>query len=113
MSKKKREGGGMVYSTDPGFRLEDEHFEEQETLPPNQQQLIVGRSTKGRGGKTVTVVSGFKGREEDLESLCKTVKNKCGVGGSVKDGEILIQGEMRQKVAEVLQKEGYKTKISG
>lgn len=115
MSKKKSAGGGgFVYSTDPGFSWDDdENSQAQETLPPNKQVLTVGRSTKGRGGKTVTTVTGFKGTEADLEALCKLLKNKCGVGGAAKDGEILMQGEVRQKVADLLTKEGYKTKISG
>ena len=112
MAKKNRYDG-IVYSTSSDFEYQAENNEEQETLPAKQQNLIVGKSTKGRGGKIVTVVSGFIGKAEDLETLGKMLKNKCGVGGSVKDAEVLIQGDVRQKAAEVLQKEGYKVKISG
>lgn len=104
--------GGLVYSTNKDFSFEEEGQEEQ-PASASQQTLIVGKSTKGRGGKTVTVVSGFRGKESDLEALGKMLKNKCGVGGSVKDGEILIQGDVRQKAAAALQKEGFKVKISG
>lgn len=110
---KNKDRGGFVYSTNPDFQYDDNNASEQETLAANQQNLIVGKSTKGRGGKVVTVVSGFVGKNDDLESLGKMLKNKCGVGGSVKDGEILIQGDVRQKAAEALKKEGYKVKISG
>lgn len=116
MSKNKSKGleslGGLVYSTNKDFNFQEEEPEES-TPAANQQTLIVGKSTKGRGGKTVTVVTGFRGKEADLEALGKMLKNKCGVGGSVKDGEILIQGDVRQKAADALQKEGYKVKISG
>ncbi|RYD83109.1 MAG: translation initiation factor [Sphingobacteriales bacterium] len=111
---KNKNNNGFVYSTDPDFSYEDDDNKfEQETLPPQQQNLIVGKSTKGRGGKTVTVVTGFRGKEADLETLGKLLKNKCGVGGSVKDWEILIQGDVRNKAAEALKKEGYKVKVSG
>jgi translation initiation factor 1 len=104
--------GGLVYSTNKDLRIEEDE-PEGESVTPAQQTLIVGKSTKGRGGKVVTVVTGFRGKESDLEALGKMLKNKCGVGGSVKDGEILIQGDVRQKAAAALQKEGYKVKISG
>lgn len=111
MSRKK-DRGGIVYSTNPDFSFEeDAHTEENDY--DGQQNLIVGKSTKGRGGKTVTVVSGFKGNLNDLDTLAKVLKNKCGTGGSVKDNEILIQGDVRIKVAEILRKEGYKVKVSG
>jgi translation initiation factor 1 len=114
MSKpNKKNMGGMVYSTDPNFRPEIEDEENDiETPEPRRQNLIVQKSSKGRGGKTVTLVTGFRGSSADLETLGKLLKNKCGVGGSVKDGEVLIQGDCRQKVADALQKEGYKVKIS-
>jgi translation initiation factor 1 len=110
--KNKPESSGLVYSTNPEFQWNNEGHE-QDTLPPGQQKLIVSRSSKGRGGKTVTLVNGFVGREADLETLGKMLKNKCGTGGSVKDGEIIIQGEVRQKVAEALKAAGYAVKVSG
>lgn len=113
MAKKKvKTKGNIVYSTNKDFDFTLPQ-EQEETLPPQQQNLKVLISKKGRGGKTVTLVAGFQGSEEDLQSLGKTLKNKCGVGGSVKEGEILLQGDHRDKVMEVLQKEGYKAKKSG
>ncbi len=104
--------GNIVYSTDPDFdpHPPDEHTE---TLPKNRQDLRIQISKKGRGGKTVTLVTGFVGTLEDLEKLGKTLKNKCGVGGSVKDGEILLQGDVREKALQYLLKEGYKAKKAG
>ena len=101
---------GMVYSTNPDFQFEEEVVIEQETLAPKDQKLIVAIDRKGRGGKQVTVVSGFVGKEEDLEALGKTLKTKCGVGGSAKDGEILIQGDQRDKITAILTTLGYKAK---
>lgn len=109
MSKKKT-GGGIVYSTDPNFSYQDDIPEEQNTLPPAQQQLKVKLDTKQRAGKTVTVVDGFIGTNEDLEKLGKDLKTKCGTGGSAKDGLILIQGDYREKVVKWLQDWGYKAK---
>lgn len=82
-------------------------------VPPNQQNLKVEASRKGRGGKTVTVISGFQGKPEILADLAKQLKAQCGTGGTVKDNEIEIQGEHKQKIAEILKKMGYKAKISG
>ncbi|MDQ3845667.1 MAG: translation initiation factor [Bacteroidota bacterium] len=108
MSKKnKSDNRGFVYSTDPDFRFEEENQEEQETLSPQQQRLKVRLETKHRGGKTVTLVDGFVGKSEDLELLGKNLKNFCGTGGSVKEGEIIIQGDQREKVLQWLQKNGY------
>ena len=108
MSKKnKADKSGFVFSTDPNFRFEEEDALEQETLVPNQQKLRVKLETKHRGGKTVTLISGFIGKEEDLEDLGKKLKNFCGTGGSAKDGEIIIQGEQRDKVLQWLLKNGY------
>jgi translation initiation factor 1 len=110
---KNKNNSGIIYSTNPDFEYSGYSEYAGNTLPPQQQNLVVQKSSKGRGGKVATLVTGFKGKEADLEALGKLLKNKCGVGGSAKDGEILIQGDMRQKVAEILQKEGYKVKISG
>jgi translation initiation factor 1 len=111
MSKKKPSTGGIVYSTDPGFVPEQENDESQETLPPAKQQLRVRLDTKHRGGKTVTLVENFTGTEEDLETLGKQIKTFCGTGGSAKEGQIIIQGDQRQKVLQYLQKAGYKAKM--
>ena len=97
---------GMVYSTNPDFNFEPE-VEEVDTLPKNQQKLRVNIEKIGRGGKTVTRVKGFVGHEDDLKSLEKLLKTKCGVGGSVKDGEILIQGDFKEKLIALLKAEGY------
>jgi translation initiation factor 1 len=108
MSKKnKSDKNGFVYSTDPSFRFEDEEQPVQETLPAKEQKLKVKLETKHRGGKTVTLVRGFIGKEEDLETLGKSLKNFCGTGGSAKDAEIIIQGDQRDKVLQWLQKNGY------
>ncbi|RXK59755.1 translation initiation factor [Lacibacter luteus] len=114
MSKKnKPDNRGFVFSTDPNFRFEEER-EEQETLPPAQQNLRVKLETKHRAGKTVTLVDGFAGTDEDAEKLGKQLKNLCGTGGSVKDGEIIVQGDHREKVLQFLLKNGYsKTKKAG
>lgn len=98
---------GMVYSTNPDFEFETDKEEEAATLPPSQQKLRVAIERKNRGGKVVTVVTGFTGTEDDLKALGKLLKTKCGVGGAVKDGEILIQGEWRERLIELLKKEGY------
>lgn len=109
MSKKKNTGG-IVYSTDPDFRPESDEPEEVETLAPAQQQLKVKLDTKQRAGKVVTLVDGFIGKAEDLEKLGKELKTKCGTGGSAKDGQILIQGDYKEKVIKWLQDWGYKAK---
>lgn len=110
--KKKNRFDGMVYSTNANYEFENEE-EEMETLPPQQQTLQVFLDRKNRGGKTATVVKGFIGSAEDLNDLGKSLKSACGVGGSVKDGEIIIQGEKRDKVMDLLNKKGYKTKRVG
>ena len=110
---KKSNSGGFVYSTNPDFEPEDEETGNSTNLPPTKQTLIVSKSVKGRGGKVATLVSGFIGSDNDLEALGKLLKNKCGTGGSVKDREILIQGDIVRKIGEILQKEGYKVKLSG
>jgi translation initiation factor 1 len=106
--KNKNDKFGFVYSTDPDFKFQEENDRVQETLPPAQQKLRIRLETKHRGGKAATIVSGFIGKEDDLEALGKSLKNYCGTGGSVKDGEIIIQGDQREKVIQWLQKSGYK-----
>lgn len=98
---------GMVYSTNPDFKFETQEEEEVQTLDPKDQKLIVALDKKGRAGKQVTVVNGFVGSADDLESLGKTLKTKCGVGGSVKDGSVLIQGDQRDKIVIILNNLGY------
>lgn len=104
--------GNIVYSTDKNFNFTIPE-KQAVTLPPQQQNLNILFSKKGRGGKTVTVIEGFQGNDNDLEVLAKTLKTKCGVGGSAKDGEILLQGDHRDKVLDFLVKEGYKAKKAG
>ncbi len=99
---------GVVYSTNPDFTYEEDRVEEEETLEPRQQKLRLSLSKKHRAGKEVTLVTNFVGRKEDLERLGKTLKQKCGVGGSVKDGEIIIQGDQREKLKAILSKLGYR-----
>lgn len=114
MSKKKnKKAEGVVYSTNPDFDYTFNQNENQETLPENQQNLRVSIDKKQRAGKQVTLVTGFVGKEEDLKELGKILKNKCGVGGAIKDGEILIQGSFKEKIVELLTKLGYKAKASG
>ena len=109
MSKKKNQLlGGLVYSTDPNFKLPDENFEEQETIEQSQQKLKIRLDTKHRAGKAVTLVEGFIGTLADLEELGKKLKSFCGTGGSVKDDEIIVQGDNREKILQWLQKNGYK-----
>lgn len=98
---------GMVYSTNPDYQYEHEGDDEPETLPKQQQKLRVNIEKNGRGGKTVTLVKGFVGTTEDAKALGKLLKTKCGVGGSVKDGELLVQGDFKEKVIAVLKAEGY------
>jgi translation initiation factor 1 len=109
MSKKnKADKNGFVFSTDPGFRFENEVSPAQETLPPAQQKLKIRLDTKHRAGKMVTLIDGFTGTDEDLQDLGKKLKNYCGSGGAAKDGEVIVQGDHRDKVLQWLQKNGYK-----
>jgi translation initiation factor 1 len=112
-AKKKFGQGGIVFSTDPDFRLDADEPENEETLTPKDQLLYVSLDRKQRGGKTVTMVEGFIGTGADLLELGKLLKNKCGVGGNVKEGVVLIQGEHKQKIASILQDAGYKIKLKG
>lgn len=114
MSKKQQKFQNVVYSTNPNFNYEMEQTDDIQTLPPQQQRLYVSIDRKQRAGKEVTLVEGFVGSDEDLKDLGKLLKSKCGVGGSVKDNEILIQGNFKQKIFELLLKEGYsQTKQKG
>ncbi len=107
MSKKKTGNSGIVYSTDPGFRPDEDERIDQETLIPKQQRLFIRLDTKQRAGKAVTLVEGFVGIVADMEELGKKLKNVCGTGGSVKEGVVLIQGDHREKVLQWLLKNGY------
>ena len=98
---------GVMYSTNPDFQYETNEEIEEETLPKEKQALRVALDKRNRGGKVVTLITGFRGTTADLEALGKLLKVKCGVGGSAKDGEIIVQGDFRQKVEEILRKEGY------
>lgn len=109
MSKKHQpDSRGFVYSTDPNFGFQPQKTAEGETLLPAAQKLRIRLETKHRAGKVVTVVQGFTGTEADAEKLGKNLKNYCGTGGSVKDLEIIIQGDQREKVFQWLLKNGYK-----
>ena len=108
MSKKKLSFDGIVFSTDPTFKTDQDEQQVTETLAPTQQKLRIKLDTKHRAGKAVTLITGFVGKEEDIETLGKQLKNYCGTGGSVKDGEIIVQGDQRDKVLQWLLKNGYK-----
>ena len=101
---------GVVYSTNPDFAYSSSEEDLVETLPPSKQRLIVSIDRRNRGGKQVTLVTGFQGSQEDLAELGRTLKVKCGVGGSAKDGEITVQGDFRDKVTELLKQLGYNAK---
>lgn len=98
---------GMVYSTNPNFQYDTGEEEEAETLPKSQQRLRVRMEKNGRGGKTVTIVAGFVGTEADLKELGKWLKGRLGVGGSAKDGEVIVQGDFKQRVIDLLKADGY------
>jgi translation initiation factor 1 len=111
MSKRKQLGG-IVYSTNPDFKPQDEETSVDTPLP-QQQNLRVWLDKKNRGGKVVTLITGYIGKEEDMETLAKTLKSKCGVGGTAKNGEIIIQGDFRDKIFQLLSDMGYKVKKAG
>ena len=116
MAKKKNDWknrDGVVYSTESNFDYTLDGNDSNDTLPANRQHLKIQLDKKSRGGKQVTLITGFIGTEDDLKDLAKTLKSKCGVGGSAKDAEILIQGDFRDKVMDILNKEGYNTKRVG
>lgn len=104
---------GMVYSTDPDFKYTTDEEPAVETLAPDRQNLRVWLDRKQRGGKTVTLVRGFVGSDDDLAELARLLKTRCGVGGAAKEGEIIIQGDHRDRVVEILVKAGYKCKKAG
>lgn len=104
---------GVVYSTNPGYQYDTGGEAGPETLPPQQQTLIISLDRKQRKGKKVTLIRGFVGSEDDLKELAKELKNRFGVGGTARDGEIIIQGDFREKVIAFLEKEKYKVKRSG
>ena len=110
---KRKNKNGIVFSTDPNFQFETEQEQEKITLPVNKQQLRIWIDSKGRKGKTATIVEGFIGSNDDLEILAKELKLKCGSGGSVKEGQILIQGNVKDKIFNYLSDKGYNVKKAG
>ena len=113
MAKKQKNRLNVVYSTNPNFSYELENEEEQEIVPFTEQTLYVSIDRKNRGGKEVTLVEGFVGSDDAAKEIGKTLKTKCGVGGSVKDNEIIVQGNFRDKIVLELQKMGFKVKKKG
>ena len=113
MGKNKKNRVNVVYSTNPDFSFDHDEDDTEETLDSNQQLLYVSIDRKQRGGKEVTLVEGFVGVDGDLKDLGKFLKSKCGVGGTVKDGDIIVQGKFKDKVAELLEGKGYKVKKKG
>ena len=111
--KSKPQRQGVVYSTDPDFSFQTDEPTGPATLPPPQQQLRVQLDKKQRGGKQVTLITGFVGADADLQALGKLLKTRCGGGGSAKDGDILVQGDFRDQVLALLLKAGYKAKKAG
>jgi translation initiation factor 1 len=114
MSKKEKSRVNVVYSTNPDFQFQHDEDEEPDTVANNQQRLYVSIDRKQRAGKEVTLIDGFTGTDDDLKDLGKLLKSKCGVGGTVKDNDILIQGNFKDKIYDLLIKEGYtQTKKKG
>lgn len=113
MGKNKKNRVNVVYSTNPDFSFDQEEDQIEETLDPKEQLVYVSIDRKQRGGKEVTLVEGFIGSDDDLKDLGKYLKSKCGVGGTAKDGEIIIQGKFKDKVAELLEEKGYRVKKKG
>jgi translation initiation factor 1 len=112
MTKKKpKDREGVVYSTNPEFEYNYEQEQETETLPAAQQSLRLLLDKKARAGKQVTLITGFIGKEDDLKELAKVIKTKCSVGGAVKDGEIIIQGDFREKASIILKSLNYKVRV--
>ena len=107
MSKKRLTASGLVYSTDPNFKLPQENTDDIETLPSSQQNLRIRLDAKHRAGKVVTLIQGFEGKEADIDELGKKLKSFCGTGGSIKDNEIIIQGDNRDKILSWLHKQGF------
>jgi len=108
---KKNNPSGIVYSTDPDFHIDQVENEGQEILPPEKQNLIIELDKRNRSGKSVTLISGFISKESDLNDLAKYLKTKCGSGGSLKDNEIIIQGDFREKLKVLLVEKGYRVKV--
>jgi translation initiation factor 1 len=102
---------GVVYSTDDNFDFDTNQNEEEETLPPSQQKLIISLDKKQRKGKSVSLITGFVGSPDDLDNLARNLKKKCGTGGSSKEGEIIIQGDFRTRLKELLENDGFKVKV--
>ena len=113
MSKGKKKSGGLVYSTDPDFVFNMDVEQNETTLSPGEQDLRVLSDRKQRKGKVVTLITGFAGSDDDLKELGKILKSKCGTGGTVKDGEIIIQGDFKIKLGDILSNLGYRYKFSG
>jgi translation initiation factor 1 len=113
MAQDWKERLGIVYSTNPDFNYQDPKEDKQETLIPGKQTLKIILDRKQRKGKVVTLIEGFIGSDDDMNSLAKLLKTKCGVGGSVKDGQIILQGDFRNKITDILISGGYKVKKVG